>query len=252
MDEFSEHRKPLDVHIEGLEERQNSIAAAAGETNWPVHEQRLGLPAQFPNHQAVPCSIYFYYVRINTTGELYVRHYFYPSGNHKDPANPANPADWPPIQNTDADLIPVLQDLIANARAGGVKYPVLGSDFLGIEWRRKSYVALFIDEANWSLHKAASGQPAVLFITSGAGTPNHSFFDGRDLDIPMPQGDLRSAFVCINHMKKDDAGTDLAAGDIEPYQFKMFFEVKFSSGGRPLTVIFDPDGSNEGPPIGPP
>ena len=252
MDEFTEHRKPLDIYIEELEGRQDTATTAAAAADFPVTAQRLGLPGPFPNHQSVPCSIYFYYVRINTTGDLYVRHYFYPSGNHKDANNPGDPAAWPAIPNTDAALLPILQDMVANARAGGGKYPLVGSDFLGIEWYRKSYIAMFIDEANWSVHKGSSGNPAILFITTGGGTPNHSFFDGRNVDIPMPQGDTRSAFVCINHMKKNAAGDDLLAGDNQFFQFKMFFDVKFTSGGKPLTVIFDPDGNNLGPPIGPP
>jgi hypothetical protein len=264
MDEFTEHRKPLDTYIDDLAALQKeSLAASAALSaefdaaveavpDFPVTDQRLGLPVDFPLHQEVPCSIYFYYVRINTSGELYVRHYFNRPGNHKDPHNPVDPAAWPAIPNDDAALAPILQDMIDNARKGGGRYPLVGSDFLGIEWYRKSYIALFIDEANWVMHRGSSGNPALLFITTGGGTPNHSFFDGRNLDILMPEGDLRSAFLCINHMKKNAAGDDLAPGDNQLFQFKMFFDVNFAAGGRPLIVVFDPDGNNLGPPIGPP
>jgi hypothetical protein len=257
MHDFTEFAKPLDVYIEDLTEREGAFAAAAGETNFPVHDQRLGLPAKFPNHQAAPRSLYFYYVRLNRNGGLYVRHYFYPGGNHADRANPAAPEDWQEIPNTPEALIPILQQLVANARAQGQAFPLVGNDFVGIDWWRKSYVALFVDEANWALHKEPeTGQAAVLFITEPkdgqTGTPNHSFFDGQNLDIPMPDGLTRSAFVCLNHMKKDEAGTDLAAGDHEFFQFKIFFRVNFVAGGPPLTVIFDPGGTNLGPPIPPP
>jgi len=231
---------------------------AAGKANFPVHDKRLGLPYNFPDHQATPRSLYFYYFRLNSNGGLVVRHYFYPGGDHTAKNNPLHPNDWADIPNTKEELVPILQKLIANARAEGDVYPLIGNDFLEIRWYRKSYIALFIDEANWSLHKVAdTGQPAVLFITEPKGgkkgTPNHTFFDGMDLDIPMDQGPDRSAFVCINHMKMDPDGTDLNyAGSPEYYQFKMFFRVKFTCGGEPITVIFDPDGNNLGPPIPPP
>ena len=252
MDEDMKYAERLDIHIEALEATQDAAARLDGRPNFPVTDPRLGDPDHYPNHQAVPRSIYFYYVRINTTGDLYVRHYFYPGGGHNDPQNPTNPADWPEIRNDDQVLVPIVQDLVANARVNGTKYPLVGSEFLDIRWRRKSYVILFIDEGNWSVHTGSSGNPAVLFITTGGGTPNHSFFDGRNLDIPMPEGDVRSAFSCINHMKRNDAGDDLLATDDQFFQFKIFFDVKFASGARALTVIFDPDGNNSGPPIGPP
>jgi hypothetical protein len=252
MDEFTDHKKPLDFYIGELEGRQKTVAAMAAAPDYPVSERRLGDP-QFPNHQRAPCSIYFYYVRINTTGDLYVRHYFYPGGNHEDVNNPADPATWPAIPNDDQVIIPILQDLVANARANGARFPLVDADFQNIRWHRKSYVVLFIDEENWTMHRGSTGNPAFLFITTGGGTPNHSFFDGRNVDIPMPQGaSARSAFLCINHMKRDAAGNDLLPGDDQFFQFKVFFDVKFTSGSRALTVIFDPDGNNLGPPIPPP
>jgi hypothetical protein len=53
-------------------------------------------------------------------------------------------------------------------------------------------------------------------------------------------------------MKANEAGADLQAGDAQYYQFKMFFDVAFADGQPALTVIFDPDGTNLGPPLGPP
>jgi hypothetical protein len=53
-------------------------------------------------------------------------------------------------------------------------------------------------------------------------------------------------------MKGDDHGNDLGRGVGQRFLFKMFFKVLFADGTEGMTVIFDPDGTNEGPPIGPP
>jgi hypothetical protein len=257
MTDFTEFAKPLEAYVEDFTARQDTSAAQVGDVNFPVHDQRLGLPEDYPNHQKVPRSIYFYYLSLNSNGGLDVRHYFYPGGDHTSTTNPVNPNDWPDIPNTDEALVPILKNLIANARAKGNAYPLLGSGLQGIEWYRKSYFVLFIDEETWSLHQdSATGQSAVLFVTNQQegkyGTPNHSFFDGRNLTVRMPGEEPRSGFVCINHMKRDAAGEDLRTNDKQVYVFKLFFNVEFVTGETPLTVIFDPDGTNLGPPLGPP
>ncbi len=257
MVDFTEFEKPLNTYIADFVADQQAFAEALGDENFPVYTQRLGLPLDFPNHQDVPHCIYFYYMQVTPDGGLDVRHYFYPAPGHDDPNKPVNPADWPAIPNTTAALTPILRNLIDNARkppGQDTAYPRIGTGFNGIEWYRKSYVASFIDEENWELHQDSTGREAMLFVTDDPRnpTPNHSFFDGRNINIPVPGGRPLSTYVCINHMKRDVDGENLRTGEDQLYAFKLFFDVKFTTGEPPMTVIFDPDGNNLGPPIAPP
>ena len=259
---MTQFAKSLDARISELVEKQDVFAAAVGETNHPVRTQRYGNGGAYPNHQKLPRSIYFYYIRYTPDAGLDVRHYFYPEGAHDDVANPATPAQWAPIPNTKAGLEPHIKKLIENAKAnggaGGNAYTLAGRDFQNIKWRRKSYIALFIDDEAWTLHKhSATGQDALIFLTDPAGpglpnkTPNHSFFDAQVFDVTIA-GRQRPVFVCINHMTRDEAGNNVTEHP-QYFAFEIYFRAKFLQGATaPITVILDPDGNNMGPPIGPP
>jgi hypothetical protein len=258
MTEFLDLSKPIGDAVADLADRQRELAAVAGSYNHSIDEPRLHQP-QFTD---VPCCIYFYYVRVNTNGRLFVTHHFYPGGDPNDQGNPPIHADWHAIDRDPQLLTPILEILAQDARPLGAKaYPPIGSNFDKIEWRRKSYIAFFIDEASWKLRTS----DGVFFLTDKdgvPGTPNHTFFDALSLPLTMPirkpqpggpYTDERSALVFINHMKADDNGNDLK--EVDPpqlFHFQIVFEVAFQNGTKGMTVIFDPDGSNLGPPLGPP
>jgi len=254
MDELLDFRTPIDEAIADLADQQRNLAALSGLRDSSIDDPRLGTPGFYK----IPCSIYFYYVRINSNGRVFVTHHFYPGGDPNDENNPLNPADWPAIDRDPNRLTPILEMLAQDARPSGTNAYKIGSGFQNIEWRRKSYIAFFIDEANWTLHP----QDGVTFITAPKdgvpGTPNHTFFDALYLPLTMrigrgPAMDQRSAVVFINHMKADDAGNDLTEHDPpQLFHFQMVFDVAIEGGANQMTVIFDPDGNNMGPPIGPP
>lgn len=264
MNELLDIQKTLDDYLGDLTDRQQQAAARIGARNHGIDERRLGLP-EFPKFQSVPHCLYFFYVRINSNGRLFITHHFYPGGDPNDRTNPADPSSWPEIPRTPEALTPILQKLALDARPKRAKkYPKIGDSFDKIRWCRKSYIAFFIDEANWTLHVKA-GEPAVVFITDMkdgvAGAPNLSFFDALNLPITMPirhpraggpTTDQRSAVVFVNHMKADEEGNDLGAENPPRYQFKMIFNVAFENKKKAMTVIFDPDGDNLGPPVPPP
>jgi hypothetical protein len=263
MNQLANHHKlSVDEYVTFITEQQKQFSAALAAEDDSIYRARLGNPTEFPNHQEVPCCIYFYYVRINTDGRLYVTHHFYPSGDPNDINNPADPASWPPIPRDEVGLKNLIKQLAESARPnGGDQYRLRERDFVKLEWRRKSYVAIFVDEANWKLHKNADGKPCILFITEPkngkVGTRNHTFFDAMDFDIDMqinggPETDKRTAVVFINHMKSDEEGNDLGSGPGQYFQFKIYFDVAFASGVSGITVIFDPDETNLGPPVPPP
>lgn len=241
---------------------QQRCARKCGAINHDIYERRLNRK-KYPKHNLTPHSMYFYYVRINEDGGLVVDHYFYVDGNKCDPKT------WKQIPYKRKPLKKLITRLAHNARPSvWPKDPprLLGErNFKNIKWRHKSYVVIFVDEGKWEFCERANGNSAVTFIVKEGGkvgTPNHTFFDAMDFRIklpirnPKPGGpftDKRSAILFINHMKADDAGTDLAQGQDEPYEFKMFLDVKFAKGGdAPMVVVLDPGGENGGPSVPPP
>ncbi len=225
--------------------------ASSGPTASTIYDQRL-LDSTFPNHQYVPHCIYFFYIRVNGNGALKVDHYFYFKGP------PDDPMKWEKLEYNDViNVEGIIKQLALNARPSGVKNPAPLPDhnFANIILRRKSYVVFFLDEANWAFHKQSGGRFAMAFNEGKSGNqPNHSFFDGHDLEIQMPifgtqDEDTRTGVLLVNHMKSDAVGTDLVMGEEPEFAFDMYFDVEFADpSSQRLTVIFDPGGTNQGPP----
>lgn len=216
-------------------------------TNHDIYDKRLTkLPDPTPGYDYVPRCIYFYYVRFDKNGKVRVDHYFWPT---------TKPKNWKPILH---HTLPArIYELAINARpirksAPREKDPprLKTQNFDPIPWVRKSYIAIFIDEANWRFASREDGRSSVVFNTD-EGCANHSFFDAADCVLDMPvdgkPSDKRSALYFINHMKGLD-GYDLGE---EPEQFKFNLNmtanfVNSSKSGARLQ--FDPGGTNQGPP----
>ena len=208
----------------------------------------------------VPRCIYFTYVGLDDDRKIRIDHYFYPGGK-------------PDVENEDWDKIPypknasvdsVLKDTIThlanNARGSNDNPKPYAKNFKNIKWRRKSYMCVYFDDKHWKLHKYVDRtlrtRRAIVFYTVKNGhqlTPNHTFYDGIDFELQV-QGDAhpRSAVVFINHLK-DENGVDLYdRNKPEPYEFGMYLGVELAGGeDSPLTVIIDPGGTNQGPPLEP-
>lgn len=258
MTEYLDFANPLDGAIAELADRQDRQANVIGAINHSIDEQRLGTPP----YDAVPCCIYFCYVRVNSNGRVFVTHHFYPGGDPNNPDNPPSTVTWHAIDRDPQLLTPILEMLAKDARPTGAKqFPPIAENFEQLEWRRKSYIAFFIDEANWTLAPTNGVQFIVEPKGGVPGTPNHTFFDSLSLPLTMPinnpkpggpYSDQRSALVFINHMKRDEDGNDLIEGDRQLFHFLISFDVAFQNGTRAMRVIFDPDGTNLGPPLPPP
>jgi len=219
--------------------------------NFDVYVKRL--LAGVKGFTYVPRCIYFYYVRMDTDGCVRVDHYFYPNGD------PADTTTWKPIPY---DEVPArIYDLAINAmpRTEHKNPQKLSSyEFQEIPWERRSYIAIFFDETNWQFHRRRGGKPSVAFDPVN-GTPNHSFFDAKDIDlqIPKPDGsvsDTRTAIYFVNHVKKDDKGNDFPGPKKEKQRFKfdMWLLARFARSGQfAMSVNIDPGGTNQGPPLEP-
>lgn len=214
--------------------------------NHDIYEKRLiKTPKPTPGYKYVPRCIYFYYVRFDKNGKVRVDHYFWP---------PTKPSTWKPIPH--ADVPDIMKKLALNARPRtkkkNPKKDKKSNNFEPFPWTRRSYIAVFIDEANLRFAKRDDGRSSVVFNTE-EGEANHSFFDGEDCDLEMPIGndgtsfDRRSAIYFINHMKGKD-GYDLG-DDHESFKFNLNMIATFANSSKAgARLQFDPGGTNQGPP----
>ncbi|HYJ81858.1 MAG TPA: hypothetical protein VEW26_03315 [Allosphingosinicella sp.] len=221
-----------------------AVPAAAAATTDSVYLRKLTEIPPVAGFDKVPHTVYFYYVRIDTDGKLRVNHY-------------THALNYPIPPDT---IGMVVQQLVDNVRGSNLNpAPDPRNNFQGIEWQRKSYIAVFVDEENWTIHKNGSPIDGIRFVTNLPGTtPNHTFYDAVDLTVDVRNkttGDItkRSAIAFVNHMKGDANGNDIGQGVRQAFKFEIVFDVKFADGTTaPMTVIFDPEGTNLGPPVGPP
>ena len=223
-----------------------------------IYEQRLNDHIHYPKFQGDPHSIYFFYIRLNENGRLKVDHYFYFEGP------PDDPKKWKKIPYN--KIAKKIEFLANNARPSGARNPapLRQHNFEGVAFRRRSYIAFFLDEENWSFHKRQlqNGRFAMLYNEEKAclqmdpklpAAPNFSFFDAMDVEFLMENSDgghsIRTGIVLINHMKKDSQGTPLKPRDVQPFAFDMYFDINFADpSDQQLVVVFDPGGTNQGPP----
>lgn len=221
--------------------------------NCDVYERRMTLPRPMPKYDYVPRSIYFYYVRIDEDGLVRVDHYFY---YERDPKYPNDPIKkWKKISHRRVPSI--IRKLAKNGRLmpRRLRRPRMDHDhnFENVKWNRKSYIAIFFDEAYWQFHRRDNGKPSVAFDPIG-GEPNYSFFDAKDIRFRMKNQQSgkwtwRTAIYFVNHMKRNSQGDDLVWGDTRKYKFDMYLAVAFADTYKEaMTVIFDPGGENQGPP----
>ena len=243
-----------DAQIEELVEEQLATTTTTGAVNHDIYEPRLThKDGPVPGFDYVPYCIYFYYVRVDNSGKLTIDHYFDCDGP------PHDDSQWRPIPY---DEVPArIYRLALNGRPSMVaKNPPMLPDhnFDNIEWKRKSYIAFFFDEANWHFHTYGSSRSALAFKVGAGLQPNHSFFDAKDVTLDMPNlrtggTDQRSAIFFVNHMKMNEAGDDIEPPEPnQRFEFEMFLKVKFAAASaNTLTVIFDPTGTNQSPPVEP-
>jgi hypothetical protein len=209
-------------------------------TNHDIYDNRLTAPYPSQPFRYIPRRVYFYYLTLDHNNSPTVEHYLY---DHKTAAG-----DW--LEIKEADLDAILIKLMRNARTTKTDPPVSGYNFVGVEWRHRSYIAVVIDEQGWKFQKRSDGKTAAAFNLSKGSTPNHSFFDAVDRTIDV-DGDARHAIAFINHMKKDSDGTDLDSGPGQPFQFDIYIDIQYRGSTDFITVILDPGGTNQGPPLEP-
>lgn len=218
-----------------------------GPINHDVYQPKLTVTTPGPPCNYTPHCVYFYYVRFDHNGALRVDHYFYIDGPVDDPS------EWKQIDYD--DMPDIIAKLARNGRPDTYKDPpkLPQHNFENIVWKRRCYIAIFVDEANWKLHKRANGAGAIVFNTDKGSTPNSSFFDAADIEIDMSDtgdgSDMRSAIYFVNHLTCETGGSVGHEQNRSEYIFDVYFDVAFADpAAEPAKIVFDPGGTNQGPP----
>jgi hypothetical protein len=194
------------------------------------------------NYDKVPHCIYFYYWKFKDNVPEVTR-YDYDNGQTAIPYNLVEGH---------------ITKLAKNARNGGSK-PSPVAD-VSAPWERKSYIAMVMDDPRWKFTRyGPNDEVALAFNPSKGSADNHSFFDASDMnvDIKGDGSEYLSAFYLVNHMKKNNQGDDLrykpdnVTKDSQKFVYTLFYDVTHANGTRD-DFSHDPDGTNLGPPLGPP
>lgn len=212
-------------------------------TNHSVYDNRLTAATPSMPFRYVPYFIYFYYIKVGGAGGLDVRHYEY----HDGPFNSQLP--WTEIPF--ADVPSIIAQLTQDARDGVLPS---GQNFRNIVWRRRSYLAFVVDDENWEFQTLAQGRAAIQFNMAKGSTPNHSFFDARDIQISVG-ADQRAAIFMVNHMRSNANGDELGAVGqprSQRFEFDLCVDAGYATGGERIAITLDPGGTNQGPPAQPP
>ena len=182
-------------------------------------------PVYVPKNPHLPVKcIYFYYLKHDGTEHPEIQAYRYL-------------VDQGVIRY---DAVPgILVTLTRSARAGTLD-PVGGS-VGSIVWRRKSFIAVVLDDRNDNL----IGGNAMQFAGG-----EHTFRDGTD--ITLPELDNISAFYCINHMKKNrpddpDLGHERESFDV-CIRTVAFPDCDHHLTRFPILTHYE-SGTNQGPPL---
>jgi hypothetical protein len=210
-------------------------------TSPSIYTQKLLVGS--PKFRLVPHCIYYYHLKFVSAGLLSMVWYFKDNGA--------------PIPYN--DLKDFITPLAQNAHAGGDDPKPVGRGLDHMEWKRKSYIVFLMDDEAWEFMKKSDQNVAIACSTEHGNTENNSFFDADDIKIDVSKDgstEWRSAVVLLNHLKKNADGDDLlfkpdGTNDSQPFKFDMYFHLTDDTGDtRPVRL--DPDGTNMGPPIGPP
>ena len=183
----------------------------------------------------VPHTIYYYYVKATAVGGvpqydeaiLYVVEKNVPI----------------PEASLDAEIIA----LTKNARGTQDNPKPKDRGFGRLPWQRRSYLIVALDD--YDVGNGFEIDNAVE-ITRKDGSnkryPNHCFFDGGEREIQVQDEDPIRVMWTVNYMK-NKTGKDIPERKFHTFSFK------FNPKGVPFAeVLAEDNGTNMGPPVGPP
>ncbi|HYG30049.1 MAG TPA: hypothetical protein VD887_07530 [Allosphingosinicella sp.] len=198
------------------------------------------LQTNFPNFDVPPSKIFFYYAEFVGSAPS-TKCYYYNNGT--------------PIPYRDVE-----QHIVRMAQAArGGTLPACSTacqdcvdTIYGAKWPDRNYFVLLMDDPNWRLAKRlVDGLPAIEFDLGKGSTPNHTFFDGKDIDVDVDATEvvkMRSVFYMVNHWRRNAAGDPIPRNYRQDFVFNIHYTVTRADGGT-TTMIDDPTGTNLGPPL---
>lgn len=220
---------------------------ANGKPSHKITEKKLTAKPPLAKFDTTPSYIYFYKIGFNSTGQLGVTQTLYHEAFNSSDA----PADRRPIAHAD------VPSKISWMQSGRIppnqlaKEESFGRNFKNDNphWNRVSYLAFLIDHPNWTFCDTDELPPAV-FEEKRTGGSNHTYSDGQVISIVTSNGP-RSLFYCVNHLRKRDQQHPADIDDRENFKYDLFTQFNFPGGSDPIVLIFDPGGTNLGPPLPP-
>jgi hypothetical protein len=204
------------------------------------------LKKNVPNFNQTPSYIYLYVIGFGNDGQLQVTQTLYhEAGDAIDTPKLRTPIPF--------SAVPSRVESIMNANLPqNAKTASFGRNFQNDtgHWDRVSYLAFVIDHTNWRFcdDKGGSPPPAV-FTEKGQNGKNHTFYDGEISTIGNGIN-ARSLFYCVNHARNKKQAK-LGQGEREDFKYDLYTKFSFGNGADDIILIFDPGGTNLGPPKDP-
>jgi hypothetical protein len=212
------------------------------------------------------CRVHFFHFKL-TNQKLVVQHYKYSEPNNDihlwtDFMHEIISSPYPDVPGRSRKSIAdVLAFLVENARKPLAQqtHKPTGDPINRIRFKERSFLAFCFDHEGWDFPVDRMGDedstelPAVYFTEGGQWTKNHSFFDGRTAQLTIASSTVPlPVFYMVNHSKRNDNGDDLQDGEPQHIKFNIVVKIPLKGTTEKLTVIFDPGGTNLGPPTPPP
>ncbi len=218
-----------------------------------------------PGFKVSPRRINFYHMSFDG-GQLRVRHYLWHPGKPGDKDETINALSTIRARGSTeaggANIDDALKALATIAhedtdgkspwlRTDSRDFQDVGTNYDGVLWKWRSYVAFMFDDPNWQIAASTGNKSAIRFDADAGDHGNHSFFDGFDDIIDVGSGTTRRVACMLNHMRKNDGGARLEAGDgIQHVKFDIHVDATLANNPKPLRIVIDPGGGNQGPPDG--
>lgn len=202
-----------------------------------------------PGFEQPPSAAYLVYIKLESSGNLLVRHMF------RDSLLGGS------IKATD--------ELLFEAAAAGDSPYQVGKDFETMVFKTPCYFTVVLDNDNWDFYfpdpeteplPGAEAHDPIVFISEktvlverpngpalrqvSTYDRNTSFYDAEDIVVGG-----RRAVRCINFLR-DAEGNPLKERARQNLGFEILVRIPFSisaSEDRKIVVVIDPDGQNQGP-----
>jgi hypothetical protein len=200
-------------------------------------------PDPTPKFDQTPSYLYLYEIGFGNDGKLQVKQTLYHEAG--------DPNDTPKLRAPipHAEVPDRVQSIMNGKLPQNAKTSSFGSNFTNDDghWDRVSYLAFVINHPNWKFcNGIGNNPPPAVFTEKRSGGKNHSFHDGAV--ATMGSGlNTRSVFYCVNHAR-DKNQNRLKDGNPEHFKYDLYALFSFDNGADDVILIFDPGGTNLGPP----